>query len=98
MSNLKSKYPPGTRVRLTGKFLRSTGQMAGGEGLSKWVVQECDCRLCKGGDFVRTDQPKQDAESMYTAAELAKHPSLRWRHIAKANLCAIGEITTRNCP
>ena len=45
MNDYTNKYPPGTTVRLTGQFLRSTGQIAGGEGQSKWIVQPCDCGL-----------------------------------------------------
>jgi hypothetical protein len=93
-------FTPGTQVKLTGKFLQSTGQARGGEGLSKWIVQACDCGLCKGGEHVRTDERRPDAycESMWTAEELEQHPSLRFRHIAKANLFIVGQLDSRNCP
>ncbi len=51
----------GTRVRLTGEFLRNTGQMAGGEGQSKWTTVDCRCGLCKTGRFVAVDEPSIDA-------------------------------------
>jgi hypothetical protein len=35
---LKAMPAPGTKVRLTGKFLKSTGQQRGGEGASRWTV------------------------------------------------------------
>jgi hypothetical protein len=35
---LKEVPPPGTKVRLTGHFLKSTGQHAGSEGTSVWQV------------------------------------------------------------
>ena len=34
---------PGTRVRLTGRFLKSTGQQAGDEGSKVWTVRACKC-------------------------------------------------------
>ncbi len=51
---------PGTRVRLTGDFLRNTGQIAGGEGLSRWTTVLCTCGLCKTGRFVAVDEPSTD--------------------------------------
>lgn len=93
------RYPVGTRIRLTGKFLRSTGQMTGGEGQSIWVVRECTCGLCKR-DFVCTDQERTPGELalLYSPNELREFPHLRWRHINLNNVCAVGEITVRNCP
>lgn len=69
----KKRFAVGDRVRLTGDFLRSTGQIAGGEGQSKWVVVSCDCRMCESKRFVATDEPHYDVEG-------------RQRHIAAANL------------
>ena len=70
---------PGTRVRLTGTFLRSTGQLAGGEGASKWTIVACDCALCAdrtpGWRFVAVDEPGFDGGQ---------------RHFNAANLEAIG--------
>lgn len=58
---MRNKPEPGTRVRLTGDFLRSTGQQAGGEGQSKWTVAACDCRLCtQSGPFLAVDEPHYD--------------------------------------
>jgi hypothetical protein len=37
---------PGRRVRLTGRFLRSTGQVTGDEGGKRWTIRECNCDLC----------------------------------------------------
>jgi hypothetical protein len=53
---MKRKPKPGTRVRLTSAFLRSTGQY-GSAGHSRWTVQACNCGLCKNGNFVATDEP-----------------------------------------
>lgn len=53
------KIQPGHRVRLTGAFLRNTGQTVGGEGLSRWTVVSCPCSLCKSGRFVAVDEPMQ---------------------------------------
>ena len=51
---------PGTKIKLTAKFLRNTGQYTGPEGISRWIVQACACGLCKGGSFVATDQRMYD--------------------------------------
>jgi len=78
------KLQPGDKVKLTGKFLRNTGQMTGGEGLSRWIVQACSCGLCKDGRFVAVNEPAGDGEGP--------------RHFNAANLYRVGTITTENCP
>lgn len=87
-------FKPGDKVKLTGKFLRNTGQFAGGEGQSVWTVRGCDCAECAktkritGMDLVVTDQEKTEADlkAYYTAEELEKQPCLRYRRINAANL------------
>ncbi len=80
------KFSVGDRVRLTGAFLRSTGQIAGGEGQSVWTVQPCRCGLCSDGRFILTDQEKHDYREIFTAEELAREPHLKFRHINASNL------------
>ena len=63
----------GTRVRFTAQFLRNTGQIAGGEGLSVWEVKDCNCELCKTGRFIAVNQ-----ESIFNDGSL--------RHIMQVNL------------
>lgn len=75
---MKTKPPPGTRVRLTGEFLRNTGQQAGGEGQKSWTIVSCGCGLCKDypgviGSFVALD-------------EMHLHPEDGPRHIHIANI------------
>ncbi len=82
------RFEVGNKVRLTGAFLRSTGQIAGGEGRSVWTVQACKCRLCADGRFVLTDQ--RSMEGMFTEEEIAREPHLAYRHINAANLVRIG--------
>lgn len=82
---------PGTKVRLSGKFLRSTGQIAGSEGSKIWTV------LHVVGSFVVVDEPRACLED-YTKAELAADPWLKWRCIAEANLTVVGQLDSRNCP
>lgn len=78
-------FNAGDRVRLTGAFLRSTGQIRGGEGHSRWIVQaHPGCRLCADG-FVLTDQPRSTPED-FTEAEYAADPLLKFRHINASNL------------
>ncbi len=82
---LKTMPPVGTKVRLTGVYLKSTGQQRGSEGSSVWRV------LGRSGDsFVIVDQELHDWRSMFSPAELAADPSLKWRRINKANLQIVG--------
>jgi hypothetical protein len=73
----------GTRVRLTARFLRNTGQQRGREGVSRWVVQA----ITPNG-WAQTDEPLEASyvASAFTPAELAANPGLAFRHIALANL------------
>lgn len=74
---LQSDFPIGTRVRLTRKYLRNTGQQFTGEGRNRWTVVKCDvgvpgpCSLCRVGQHVAVDQQV----SMYdgTSATMARH-------------------------
>ena len=84
MSKQIKSFPVGSKVRFTGKFLRSTGQYTGSEGKARFIVQECDCGLCKLGNHVRTDQPGM--VDYYTADEIKVNPSLAFRHVAIANV------------
>lgn len=59
-------------VRLTGKYLRSTGQQRGQEGTKRFELQECTCELCASGSFVATTEPSYDGEC--------------FRHLAKGNI------------
>lgn len=79
------RFDIGQRVRLTGAFLRSTGQIAGGEGQSVWTVQACKCGLCADGRFVLTDAVREN-DGMFTAEEIAAEPHLKYRHINAGNL------------
>jgi len=63
---------PGDAVRLTGEFLRNTGQAARGEeGRKRWTVVACNCGLCKLGGFVAVD------ETSFTGGR---------RHVSMSNL------------
>jgi hypothetical protein len=68
--------PIGARIRLTGAFLRNTGQIAGGEGGRVWRRVACDCGLCQSGRFVAVDEKSIYAEP----GEPGK------RHIAGGNI------------
>lgn len=96
-AHLNAKMVPGTTVRLSGRFLRNTGQQLGGEGQSRWTVQECNCRGCTSGLLVATDQlkPEEDLD-WFTRKELAETPGLKFRHIARSNLVIHGTPSVRN--
>lgn len=91
--SLDKQMVPGVRVKLSGRFLRSTGQLAGGEGQSIWTVQDCPCSLCASGRYVAVDEQNLN---MYTVYELQQNPSLKQRHIARGNLVIHGRPSVRN--
>ena len=53
---LEDPVPVGARVKLTGVFLKNTGQRVGGEGAKVWTTVEHECSLCAGGRFVAVDE------------------------------------------
>lgn len=61
---MKRSFAVGDRVRLTGRFLRSTGQFTGPEGQSRWIVQACPCALCKSGDYPHLNRFKLSATKL----------------------------------
>lgn len=79
---------PGTRVRLSGKFLANTGQRTSSEARSVWTVVGGDA------DFVHVDQPV--AIDYWTPEEHAANPLLKFRRIARANLSIVGKLTHRD--
>lgn len=88
--NLADKFKAGDRVRLTGAFLRSTGQFAGGEGQRKWSVLAVDAK--PWSVFVVTDEKKhKDELAFFSAEELEKDPTLQYRRINAANLQHCGK-------
>jgi hypothetical protein len=78
-------FVPGDRVRLRGAFLRSTGQVAGGEAFSRWTVQAV--QTFRGGAvLVLTDELRANPGEYFTPAELAADPTLYYRRILASNL------------
>ena len=86
LHNPTKKFPPGSRVRLTGKFLRSTGQFLGSEGVSRWTVQDCDCPACRRGDLVAVNQPHRCQEDPSGYEDIPEDERPKWRHINVFNL------------
>ncbi len=80
-----AKFKVGDKVRLTGKFLRSTGQFVGGDSRSRWEVLHVDEGKHGDPDMITVNQPKHDM-SFWTAEEIAANPLLKWRRINAANL------------
>jgi len=74
----------GDQVRLTGTFLRDTGQTVGGEGHKHWTIQACACSMCANGRWVAVDD--EISGVFFTPDELKREPSLRLRHIDAENL------------
>lgn len=73
-----AKPSPGTVVRFSAYFLRETSQRIAG----RWVVRECDCRLCAGGRHVAVNEPTPRWSDDPTPH--VERP--KWRHIAFENL------------
>ena len=91
---LKIRPPVGTQVRLTGKFLQSTGQQVGGEGTSRWLTVDCrkdsGC-TCDPSAFVAVNEPhscRTDPRG-YEDIPLDVRATM-WRHIALGNLEIVG--------
>lgn len=81
-------FAPGTKVRFTARFLRSTGQIKGGEGRKVWTV------LRQDGEIVMTDE-EHGADYMalmWTPEEIAKEPDLKYRRINAGNLIEVGRL------
>src|SRR6185369_4562432 len=89
---LDASMVPGTRVRLSGTFLKNTGQRVGGEGQKTWTVLE---GTPGSPDWVIVDELADT--TWYAAAELEADTSLKWRRIARANLVPVGARSVRNC-
>lgn len=53
-------FPIGARVRLTGNFLRWTGQYTGAEPFARWLIVPCACGLCASGRFVAVNEASAD--------------------------------------
>ena len=82
---LQVRPAPGTRVRLTGYFLKNTGQQAGGEGQSVWQIAPCECRSCDDWEGPNC-MPLVAVNEV--VARSGEEP--RWRHIAAYNLEVVG--------
>lgn len=85
---MKKVPPVGTKVRLTGYFLKCTGQQRGSEGVSRWTVTACTCGLCASGRFVATDEPKDT--SVGYEDQTPEWRANAKRHIAIGNLEIVG--------
>lgn len=72
MSRRTRTIVPGDRFKLTGAFLKKTGQQVGPEGQSVWVAQSCACNGCQRGSFVLSDQESYDG--------------IGYRHFGTANI------------
>jgi hypothetical protein len=96
------KLQVGDRVKLTGEFLRNTGQYVGSEGLSEWVITECHCDLCDTDRFVATNQNANTFELIHRAAldkairESGSGRESLMRHFHAGNLYRVGTLDSRN--
>jgi hypothetical protein len=84
---LKSQPPPGTPVRLTGAYLKSTGQQRGSEGASKWKVIGPVPGMPR---HVYVDEPHPEEYRTMMWGDLPESERPKWRAFALGNLQIIG--------
>lgn len=100
---LKVQPPAGTMVRLTAKFLASTGQQTGSAGLDRWTVVRCEsggidgydkgspCSLCRSGTTVATNEKHSAVDSPKGYEDLDPADRLLMKkHIHIGNLEIVG--------
>jgi hypothetical protein len=88
---LKELPAPGTRVRLTGIYLKNTGQQRGGEGSSIWTVlpwSESGFPGRPNDSFVVVNEAQDGA--MYSDITSTRPDGKFMRMINKANLQIVG--------
>jgi hypothetical protein len=76
----------GDQVKLTGQFLKTTGQKRGGEGGKKWTVVACDCGLCASRDYIAVDEK----------SSFAMPDEPQQRHLNAGNVYRVGTLDSRN--
>lgn len=81
-------FVSGTKVRLTGCFLRSTGQYTGSDANGWWLVVACNCELCKRGEMCAVNEPVLDYGQW---DDIPKEERPKWRHFATGNLEEVGK-------
>ena len=97
----------GDRFKLTGRFLRSTGQMTGSAGLDTWDRTECLCGMCASGRFVASNERMScdtcdstgqvRAELVHaTCNEPCPDCEGIMRHFNVANVYKVGSLDVRN--
>lgn len=91
------KFEVGDKVKLSGVYLKSTGQERSSEGLKTWTIT--DIIGGHGGvGFAVVDEPvSKSTLDFFTPDELAADPTLRFRRINLRNLVKLGQVTSRNC-
>jgi len=77
----------GTPVRLTGKFLKNTGQHRGGEGASRWKVIGPVPGM---PEHVYVNEPHSEEYRKMMWGDLPEEERPKWRAIALGNLEVIG--------
>ena len=80
MPKAARQFAIGDKVRLTAKFLRSTGQYTGREPFNRWTITGFS------NGWAVTDEPASNPPGYYSAEELAADPTLAFRRVATGNL------------
>lgn len=93
---LQVRPPVGSKVRLTGYFLKSTGQVKGGEGSKRWtVVADCGFGRPIGNQGTFCQCPwvavdEVDDSGLYPDIKSTRADGRLMRHIALGNLELVG--------
>lgn len=88
---LQKRPAPGTKVRLTGYFLKCTGQMTGSAGQDRWLIVACDCGCeTHKGDFQIVAVNEKLDTSVGYEDQTPEWRAKAMRHINMANLEIVG--------
>ena len=82
---MRPQLAVGDKVKLTAKFLRSTGQRVGDEGTKVFTVIGFD------RDWAIVNESVHDL-SYFTIAELEDDPTLKWRRIGVSHLKKVAAL------
>jgi hypothetical protein len=98
----RAKLNVGDQIKITADFLRSTGQIKGGEGQSRWTVVACLCDYCKSGERVAVNQEAavqyDDAEWIDAAKAYGFEDGKMRRHFAVENVQKLRELVAEKIP
>ena len=91
----KSKLKVGDRVKLTGKFLKNTGQRTGSAGLDTWTIVGF---WGENDEMALVNEPHLCQSDPTGYEDIPPEERPKWRTINVGNLYKVGTLDLRNCP